>query len=85
MSGITEDIAALNTDSIVASIDAGQLTPGTHEIELALDLDENLYHEPVRVTVIVAEDVADEPVTDEPGTEETQPGEDKPTINDPEE
>ena len=85
VSGITEDIAALNTDSIVASIDAGQLTPGTHEIELALDLDENLYHEPVQVTVIVAEDVADEPVTDEPGTEETQPGEDEPTINDPEE
>ena len=69
----------------MASIDAGQLTPGTHEIELALDLDENLYHEPVQVTVIVAEDVADEPVTDEPGTEETQPGEDEPTINDPEE
>ncbi|MBO5153803.1 MAG: hypothetical protein J6C00_05530 [Eubacterium sp.] len=76
VSGIAEDIAALNTDSIVASIDAGQLTPGTHEVEVALDLDENLYHEPVRVTVTVTEETTDEPTTDEPDTNE--PG-DEPT------
>lgn len=76
VSGISEDIAALDTDSIVASIDASQLTPGTHEVEVALDLDENLYHEPVRVTVTVTEEMTDEPTTDEPGVNE--PG-DKPT------
>ena len=76
VSGISEDIAALDTDSIVASIDAGQLTPGTHEVEVALDLEENLYHEPVRVTVTVTEEMTDEPTTDEPGVNE--PG-DKPT------
>ena len=76
VSGIAEDIAALDTDSIVASIDAGQLTPGTHEVEVALDLDENLYHEPVRVTVTVTEETTDEPTTDEPDTNE--PG-DEPT------
>ena len=76
VSGISEDIAALDTESIVASIDAGQLTPGTHEVEVALDLEENLYHEPVRVTVTVTEEMTDEPTTDEPGVNE--PG-DKPT------
>lgn len=70
VSGMAEDIAALNTDNIVASIDAGQLSPGTHEVELALDLDDNLYHEPVRVQVTVSEEIADDPVTDEPDTGE---------------
>lgn len=74
VSGISEDIAALDTDSIVASIDAGQLTPGTHEVEVALDLDENLYHEPVRVTVTVTEETTDEPTTDEPGVNEPGDG-----------
>ena len=67
---MAEDIAALNTDNIVASIDAGQLSPGTHELELVLDLDDNLYHEPVRVQVTVSEEIADNPVTDEPDTGE---------------
>ena len=76
VSGIAEDIAKLNTADIIASIDAGQLTPGTHEIEVALDLDENLYHEPVRATVTVTEEateeepVDDEPVTGDPDAEE---------------
>lgn len=75
ISGITEDIAALNPGDIVASIDAGQLTPGTHEVEIVLDLEENLYHEPIRVSVTVTEETTDEqtpeePVTDEPVTEE---------------
>ena len=75
VSGIAEDIAALDRDGIVASIDAGQLTPGTHEVELALDLDENLYHEPVMVTVTVTEETTDEPTPDEPGTDEPAEGE----------
>lgn len=74
VSGIAEDIAAFDSDRLVASIDAGQLTPGTHEVEVALDLDENLYHEPIWVTVTVTEDTAEEPGATEPGTEE--PGED---------
>lgn len=81
VSGIAENIAALNTDRIVASIDAGQLTLGTHEIELALDLDENLYHEPVMVTVTVSEDVEEEPEPDEPVIDE--PTVDEPAINEP--
>ena len=67
---MAEDIAALNTDNIVASIDAGQLSPGTHEVELVLDLDDNLYHEPVRVQVTVSVEIADDPVPDEPDTGE---------------
>ena len=78
VSGIAEDIAALDTDSIVASIDAGQLTPGTHEVEVALDLDENLYHEPVRVTVTVKEETTDESTTDKTDTNEPA---DEPTEN----
>lgn len=72
VSGIAEDIAALNTSDIVASIDAGQLTPGTHKIEVALDLPENLYHEPARTTVTVTEDIEDEDVTDEPPVDEPE-------------
>lgn len=70
LSGMAEDIAALDTDSIVASIDAGQLTPGTHEVELVLDLDETIYHERVMVTVTVTEETADEPTDDEPVVDE---------------
>lgn len=70
LSGMAEDIAALDTDSIVASIDAGQLTPGTHEVELVLDLDENIYHERVMVTVTVTEEATDEPTDDEPTVDE---------------
>lgn len=70
LSGMAEDIAALDTDSIVASIDAGQLTPGTHEVELVLDLDETIYHERVMVTVTVTEETSDEPTDDEPVVDE---------------
>lgn len=81
LNGMEEDIAALDTNNIVASIDAGQLTPGTHEVELALDLDENIYHERVMVTVTVMEEPTDEPdEPDEPGVDEPA---DEPT--DPEE
>jgi YbbR domain-containing protein len=55
LSGIREDIEALDTSDIVVSIDAGQLTPGTHEVELALDLEDNIYHEPVTTVVTVTE------------------------------
>ena len=74
LSGVESDMAALDTSSIVASIDAGQLTPGTHEVELVLDLDENIYHEPVTVSVTVSEIPDDTPDTpdqpEDPGTDE---------------
>ncbi len=75
LNGIAEDIEALNTSDIVASIDAGQLTPGTHEIELALELDENIQHEPIMVTVIV-EEISEEAPDTEP-TEPTGPAEEE--------
>ena len=82
VSGMAEDIAALDTGSIVASIDAGQLTVGNHEVEVVLDLDDNLYHEPVRVNVTVTDETVDEPVPEEPGTDEpeTEPTEDGETT-----
>lgn len=78
VNGMEEDIAALDTDNIVASIDAGQLTPGTHEVELVLDLDENIYHERVMVTVTVTEETEDEPAGNEPD----EP--DEPVVDEPE-
>lgn len=77
LSGVESDIAALDASSIVASIDAGQLTPGTHEVELVLDLDENIYHEPVTVSVTVSEDTADD-TPEDPGNTDQQPT-DEPT------
>lgn len=71
VSGVAEDLEALDADSITASIDASSLTPGTHEVEIALELPGDLHHEPVRVTVIVIEDTADEPDAEEPGTDES--------------
>lgn len=65
LSGIKKDIDALDISGIVASIDAGQLTPGKQEVEVALDLPEGIKHEPVKVIVRVSDRDAEEP-TDEP-------------------
>ncbi len=67
LSGVEEDMAALDTSQITASIDAGQLTPGTHEVELGLELDDNIYHEPVTVEVTVTDKSSDS--TDSGGTD----------------
>lgn len=67
ISGLAEDIDSLDASQIRAVLDAGQLTLGTHEVELALELSENLYNEPILVTVTVTDDTA-EPDTD--GTDE---------------
>lgn len=75
ISGIAENIAVLNANDIVASIDAGQLTPGTHQIEVALELEENLYHEPIYTTVTVTEETEEEPEPEQPTTEEPEAGE----------
>lgn len=70
VSGVAEDLAVLDADSIVASIDASSLTLGRHEVELALEMPDNLHYEPVRVTVTVTEDTADEPDVEEPGADD---------------
>ncbi len=75
ISGIAENIALLNANDIVVSIDAGQLTPGTHQIEVALELEENLYHEPIYTTVTVTEETEEEPEPEQPTTEEPEAGE----------
>lgn len=75
ISGIAENIAVLNANDIVVSIDAGQLTPGTHQIEVALELEENLYHEPIYTTVTVTEETEEEPEPEQPTTEEPEAGE----------
>ncbi len=59
LSGVEADIDSLDTSAITASIDAGQLTPGTHEVELALDLADGISHEPVSVSVTVTEKTSD--------------------------
>ena len=92
LSGVEEDINALDTSAIVASIDAGQLTPGTHRVELVLDLDEDIYHEPVTVSVTVSEEQqADDHTPDDPNDNTTDEPADNPsdttddTTNDSEE
>jgi YbbR domain-containing protein len=79
LSGMEEDIEALDTSDIVASIDAGQLSLGTHEVELALELDDNIYHEPVTAIVTVTEKAQEqEPDTTESGNTTAEPGTDNP-------
>lgn len=76
--GMAEEIASLSASDIKASIDASQLAPGTHEVEVALDLGEGMFHDPVRVTVTVTEedDGTQEPVVPDPDpTEEPDEGE----------
>lgn len=67
VSGMADDIAALNAADVKASIDAGQLTPGTHEVEVALDLGEGIFHDPVKVSVTVTV------IEEEGGEEEPEP------------
>ena len=67
-----------SASDIKASIDASQLAPGTHEVEVALDLGEGMFHDPVRVTVTVTEedDGTQEPVVPDPDpAEEPDEGE----------
>lgn len=67
VSGMADDIAALNAADVKASIDAGQLTPGTYEVEVALDLGEGIFHDPVKVSVTVTV------IEEEGGEEEPEP------------
>lgn len=82
LSGIADDLAALDTSKIVASIDAGQLTLGTHEVELALELDDGIHHEPVWVSVTMTEEGAQEPDADTSEPEEPTDDADDDTTGD---
>ena len=56
VSGLEEDIASLNNETISGSIDVTYLPVGVHQVELMLDLDENKYtYTPVKVTVYIKE------------------------------
>lgn len=56
VSGLEEDITNLSNEELSASIDVTQLTVGTHEVELLLDLDETKYTcLPVKVTVTITD------------------------------
>lgn len=70
LSGTKADIDALEPSRITASIDAGQLTPGSHEIELALELPPGIQHEPIMVRVRVRDE--DAPDTDVPDESDDQ-------------
>lgn len=57
VTGLEDDISALNNEKLAASIDVTDLGPGTHEVELVLDVDEAKYtYDTVLVTVTIAEE-----------------------------
>ena len=54
VSGLEEDILALNSGNIYGSIDVTHLPVGIHEVDLILDLDESKYsYQTVKVTVAI--------------------------------
>ena len=91
VSGMAEDIAALTASDIKASIDASQLAPGVHEVEVALDLGEGIYHEPVSVSVTVTDEGSGGSEPDPLPDDEPEPlpdedeGEENPSMIDDEE
>ncbi len=57
VSGLETDINSLSNADIPASLDVTDLAPGTHDVELVLDLDETKYtYETVKVTVTISEE-----------------------------
>lgn len=64
VTGLEEDINALTNEMLAAGIDVTGLGVGTHEVEVALDLDESKYvYEIIEVTIVIAEENDD--VTEE--------------------
>ena len=54
VSGLQDDLNKLNASDLAASIDASQLSEGTHQVELSLKLDEDHYaYQPITVSVTV--------------------------------
>ena len=54
ISGLQDDLNKLNASELAASIDASQLSEGTHQVELSLKLDEDHYaYQPITVSVTV--------------------------------
>ncbi len=84
VSGMADDIAALNMSDVKASIDAGQLAPGTHEVEVALDFGEGIFHDPVKVSVtvtVIDEEGEEEPESPDEPVEEPDEGEENSRID----
>ena len=52
ISGLQDDLNKLNASELAASIDASQLSEGTHQVELSLDEDHYAY-QPITVSVTV--------------------------------
>uniref|UniRef100_UPI0040563755 CdaR family protein n=1 Tax=Agathobacter sp. TaxID=2021311 RepID=UPI0040563755 len=60
VSGQEDDINQLEDSEIKGNIDVTDLEPGTHQVELHLDLDETKYqYSPITVSVIIADKNAD--------------------------
>ena len=54
VSGLQEDLNKLDVTDLAASIDASEITEGSHQVELSLKLDEDHYaYQPITVSVTV--------------------------------
>ena len=76
ISGLETDIASLSGTDIGGSIDVTDLEPGTHVLELTLDIDGTKYsYQDATVTVTISEKTTStEPDTENPGGGDTQTG-----------
>ena len=68
ISGLEEDIANLNGESLSGSIDVTYLPIGIHEVDLILDLDDSKYSQlPIKVRVYITDTtIPDTNVSDQP-------------------
>lgn len=56
ITGLETDINALTTEMLIGSIDVTDLSAGTHEVEVSLDLDETKYtYDTIKVTITIVE------------------------------
>ena len=70
INGLKDDLNELKESDLIASIDVTGMTEGTHQVELALKLDEDHYaYQPINITVTIKAK-AEETQTDE--TEDSQ-------------
>lgn len=68
VSGLEANLEQLNNSNLSGTIDVTDLKPGTHEVQLILDLDENKYdYQPVKVKITIEDSV-------EAGTTESSDG-----------
>lgn len=54
ISGLETDVNLLSNEALNASIDVTDLEPGTHEVDLILDIDETKYtYEKIKITIMI--------------------------------